>query len=252
MLNEQKVFTQLNQLTNFVLINTSHPGNIGASARAIKTMGFKNLLLVNPQDFPNKVASYRAKSAIDVVNDAGVYKTIDEAINDAQFIVGTSARNRKLPWPLMEPRSACKEIISRLLLQSQRVAILFGREDRGLTNEELGRCNLHIHIPASIDYESLNLAQAVQIISYELRCAALNQIGTTMDQKWDIPLATDKETERLIQHMDEVMLEIDFYDPDNPRKILERIRRLFKRMNIDTMEVNILRGFFAAILNKKK
>jgi tRNA (cytidine32/uridine32-2'-O)-methyltransferase len=250
MLSEESIFDELNSLINFVLINTSHPGNIGASARAIKNMGFDNLILVDPKDFPNKVANHRAKAAIDVLETAEVFNSIDDTIQSSHFIVGTSARNRKIPWPIESPKKAAEEIIKRVLNKKQRVSILFGREDRGLTNEELGRCNLHIHIPTSNNYGSLNLSQAVQILSYEIRLAALNLIDKKIEPDWDVPLATDLETEMLINHIDELMIELDFYDPENPRKVLERVRRLFKRMNIDTMEVNILRGILAAILKR--
>ncbi|MDG2061893.1 MAG: RNA methyltransferase [SAR86 cluster bacterium] len=252
MLSEVEQFNLFNRFTSFVLINTSHPGNIGASARAIKNMGFNNLTLLNPKDFPNDIATYRAKAAIDVVNSARVAQSLDEVIQDCNFIVGTSARNRKIPWPLKEPKEATKEIIDRVINKKQKVAILFGREDRGLTNEELGRCNLHIHIPTSEEYSSLNLSQAVQIISYELRLAIKEVISKDPKQEWDVPIATDQEIELLLNHIDDLMLELDFYDPKNPRKLLERVRRLFKRTDLDTMESSILRGVIASIQEKLK
>ena len=252
MKSEKQIIEKLNNLLKFVLINTSHPGNIGASARAIKNMGFKGLQLVNPKDFPNKIAGFRAKAAIDVIEFTKVFKSIDEAIEDCHFVVGTSARNRKIPWPMKEPREAAEQILKRVVNNNEKVAILFGQEDRGLTNEELGRCNLHIHIPSSEDYSSLNLSQAVQIISYELRLAMINYLGISSEVDWDVSLATDQETENLIQHMNEVMLELDFYDPDNPRKILERVRRFFKRARIDVMEANIFRGIFSATQKRLK
>jgi len=130
------------------------------------------------------------------------------------------------------------------------IAVIFGREDRGLTNEELGFCNLHVHIPATDEYPSLNLSQAVQILAYEIRLCALNNQGEVVKQEWDVPLADNSEIERLINHFDELMQEVDFYEVDNPRQLLTRVRRFFRRSKIDHMEANILRGMFAAILKK--
>ena len=149
-----------------VLVNTSHPGNIGGVARAMKNMGLSRLYLVAPRQYPDEQADWRAVSAIDVLESAVVTETLEEAIGDCQFVVGTSARNRRIPWPLQDPRQ-CAGRIAKASAQ-QQVAVLFGREDRGLTNDELKLCNLHLNIPTSEAYSSLNLAMAVQILTYEL------------------------------------------------------------------------------------
>jgi len=236
----------------FILVGTTHPGNIGAAARAMKNMGIKQLGLVSPKEFPNEKAFYRAKAAKDVLENTEVYKTLKDAVSDSHFVVGTSARNRKVPWPIVSPREAAKEILSFNHKVENKIAVVFGREDRGLTNEELGLCNLHVHIPSSDDYPSLNLSQAVQIIAYEIRLRGLLIEGKLEKQEWDVPLAENAEIEKLIEHFDELMQEIEFYDIDNPRQLLTRVRRFFRRARLDHMEANIFRGVFAAIQKKLK
>ena len=232
-----------------VLVGTTHPGNIGAAARAIKTMGLKHLDLVSPKEFPSDEAIYRSKAAKDILENASTYETLFESVKDCEVVIGTSARNRKVPWPVLNPKDASKEI-SLAVKNNSKVAIVFGREDRGLTNEELGLCNLHVHIPTNEDYTSLNLAQAVQIVTYEIRMNFLESESLKNDQEWDVELASAEQTERLIEHMDELMKEVEFYDTENPRKLLMRVRRFFKRSGIDVMETNIFRGLFSTIQKK--
>jgi|TARA_B110000438_G_scaffold297325_1_gene343535 tRNA (cytidine32/uridine32-2'-O)-methyltransferase len=236
----------------FVLVGTTHPGNIGASARAIKNMGFNKLSLVDPKDYPNNDALYRAKAAKDVLENSEVHDHLSKATKNCQLIIGTSARNRKVPWPVVSPKQAGREVANYLNSGSKEIAIVFGREDRGLTNEELGMCNLHVHIPTDEDYSSLNLSQAVQILSYELRLAMLSEEEVDAKNEWDVELANSDQTERLINHMDELMQEVEFYDTQNPRKLLTRVRRFFKRSQIDVMEANIFRGLFSAIQKRMK
>ena len=231
-----------------VLVGTTHPGNIGASARAMKNMGIYNLALVKPKDFPNDQAIYRSKAAKDIVQNAKVYKSVKEAVEDCELVLGTSARDRTIPWPTLKPKEAAQEVSENLGIE--KIAIVFGREDRGLTNEELGLCNLHINIPSDPEYSSLNLSQAVQIIAYEIRMAFLEDENEADD--WDVERATNQQTELLIEHMDELMKEVDFYDVNNPRKLLVRVRRFFKRSRIDVMETNIFRGLFSTIQKKLK
>ena len=231
-----------------VLVGTTHPGNIGAAARAMKNMGIKNLSLVEPKEFPSDVAIYRSKAAKDILEHAQVFNSLEESISDCELVIGTSARGRKVPWPILNPKEAAEEV-SRSS-SHHKIAIIFGREDRGLTNEELGLCNLHVNIPTDPDYSSLNLAQAVQILVYEIRQAIL---GEQEDKDyWDVELANNDQTELLINHMDELMQQVEFYDVDNPRKLLLRVRRFFKRSRIDVMETNIFRGLFATIQKRLK
>lgn len=232
-----------------VLVGTTHPGNIGATARAMKNMGILDLALVEPKEFPSDVATFRSKAAKDILEKASVHRSLAEAISECELVVGTSARGRTVPWPVLNPREAAKEMHKSS--RNGKVAIVFGREDRGLTNEELGLCNFHVHIPSDPEYSSLNLSQAVQILAYEIRLSYLQDQNVNKDY-WDVDLANNEQTERLINHMDELMQEVDFYDVENPRKLLVRVRRFFKRSKIDVMEANIFRGLFATIQKKLK
>lgn len=238
-------FDALDQI-RIVLVHTSHPGNIGATARAMKNMGLRQLVLVAPKRFPDEEAVWRSANALDILDQAKVVDNLDEAIADCGLVVGTSARERRIPWPLLDPRQ-CAE---KMLTDSPRgpVAVLFGREDRGLTNEELQRCHVHVHIPTNPDYSSLNLAAAVQVICYELRMACLQE-GVTVDETegWDVPLAPADDVERFYEHLQEVLVGLDFMDPDNPKQVITRLRRLFNRVRLDQMEVNILRGILSTV-----
>jgi tRNA (cytidine32/uridine32-2'-O)-methyltransferase len=225
-----------------VLVNTSHPGNIGGVARAMKNMGLKQLYLVEPRQYPHEQADWRAASAGDVLAGAVVTDSLEQAIGDCQCVVGTSARERRIPWPLLDPRQCAARIYERAS-RDEQVAILFGREDRGLTNEELQLCNLHLHVPTSPDYSSLNLAMAVQIVTYELR---MLQVGDELPEsevdQWDTPFATGENMERFYSHLEETLVDIEFLDPAAPRQLMARLRRLYSRVRLDEMELNILRG----------
>ena len=249
MTSKNTSLTDYSNSIKVVLVGTTHPGNIGAAARAIKTMGLSKLDLVCPKEFPSNEATYRSKAAKDILEKASIHETLFESVKGCEMVIGTSARNRKVPWPVLNPKNASKEI-NKAVKNNSKVAIVFGREDRGLTNEELGLCNLHIHIPTNEDYSSLNLAQAVQIVTYEIRMNFLELESLKNGQEWDVELASAEQTERLIEHMDELMKEVEFYDTENPRKLLMRVRRFFKRSGIDVMETNIFRGLFSTIQKK--
>lgn len=224
-----------------VLVEPQHPGNIGAVARAMKTMGLSRLTLVAPEQFPHKEAWWRAVSAADVLDNAQVVDSIEAAIAECQFVVGTSDRTRRIPWPIQDVRTAAGRVAA--LSAREQVAILFGREDRGLETRELEYCNLHLHIPAHEQYTSLNLAMAVQVVSYELRMATLaDQLPREEDAEWDAPFASSAEMARFYAHLEEVLVEIDFLKPEAPRQLMRRLRRLYNRVRLDSMEVNILRG----------
>lgn len=229
-----------------VLVNTSHPGNIGGVARAMKNMGLTRLCLVAPRQFPDPQAEWRAASAVDLLEQARVVETLDEAVAESQFIVGTSARDRRIPWPLLDPRG-CAERVGEHTDGGERVSILFGREDRGLTNEELKRCNLHLHIPSAPEYSSLNLAMAVQIVCYELRMLAVAEsLPVQADAQWDTPFATAANMERFYAHLEETLTDIGFLNPAAPRQLMPRLRRLYSRVRLDEMELQILRGILTA------
>jgi tRNA (cytidine32/uridine32-2'-O)-methyltransferase len=223
-----------------VLVNTTHPGNIGGVARAMKNMGLQRLYLVEPRDYPNEQAEWRAASAMDVLDAAVIVPTLHDAIRDCQFVVGTSARNRRIPWPLLDARQ-CAERIG-VSSDDEQVAVLFGREDRGLTNDELKLCNLHLNIPTAEAYSSLNLAMAVQIVAYELRMLSATDRSDSEVDQWDAPFASQDNMERFYSHLEETLVDIEFLDPVAPRQLMSRLRRLYSRIRLDEMELNILRG----------
>jgi tRNA (cytidine32/uridine32-2'-O)-methyltransferase len=232
----------MNDNIRIVLVNPSHPGNIGATARAMKNMGFSRLVLVAPRQYPHEEAEWRAASAVDVLARAEVVPTLSQAIADCQLVVGTSARGRRIPWPVLDPR-ACASRVGAASHRGEQVALLFGREDRGLTNEELQACNLHLHIPSHEDYSSLNLAMAVQVVVYELRMLALaDTLPADPCDEWDAPFSTVENMERYYAHLEETLVQIGFLDPAAPRQLMARLRRLYGRVRLDEMELNILRG----------
>lgn len=232
-----------------VLVNTSHPGNIGGTARAMKNMGLGRLYLVAPKEFPSDTAVWRSAGAVDVLDNAVVVDSLDEAIAGCSLVVGTSARERRIPWPLLDPRE-CGESVWQESRQHE-VAVVFGREDRGLTNEELHKCNYHVHIPANPDYSSLNLATAVQVICYEIRMAYLTatQGKALPPTEWDMPPADAQSLEAYYQHLEETLVSIGFLDPSNPKQTMTRLRRLYNRVRLDQMELNILRGVLTGMQN---
>ncbi len=230
-----------------VLVETTHPGNIGAAARAMKNMGITELVLVNPYDFPNEKAVFRSASAADVVQSARVVGSVDEAIADCQLVIGTSARERRIPWPLLTPRE-CGVKVNAAAESNQTVALMFGRESRGLKNEELQKCQFHVNIPTGEAYSSLNLAMAVQVLCYEVLQARLGGSHLPPDEEvWDQPFADAESVEHFFGHLEQTLIQVGFHDPDNPRQLLTRLRRLFNRVRMDQMEVNMLRGFLSAI-----
>jgi tRNA (cytidine32/uridine32-2'-O)-methyltransferase len=231
-----------------VLVNTSHPGNIGSAARAMKTMGLTQLYLVEPEQFPHPKAVELASGAGDVLEQAVVVADLDQALHDCTLVIGTSARSRAVPWPLFSPREMGKKLQQEPV--DSQIAIVFGREQSGLTNEELQRCNFHIQIPANPAYSSLNLASAVQVVAYECRVASL--MNDTASEDWDYRHATADEMERFFQHLQTVLIDIDFLKMSAPRKLMTRLRRLFLRTRPDVMEMNILRGMLTAIQESLK
>lgn len=230
----------LSNLNNvrIVLVEPSHPGNIGGAARAMKTMGLSDLALVNPERYPDPQAEWRAAGAQDVLEATAVYDNVATAIADRQWVVGTSTRVRRIPWPLEKAEDAVHGIIERMA--GQKVAILFGRETSGLTNDELQKCHCHLVIPANPDYSSLNLAMAVQVVCYELY-RQLEVSGIDTDQ-WDRSPATSAQLEGLIGHFEETLTASGFLDPTNPGQTMTRLRRLLTRVTPDETEVQMLRG----------
>jgi tRNA (cytidine32/uridine32-2'-O)-methyltransferase len=234
-----------------VLVGTTHPGNIGGVARAMKNMCLSDLVLVSPEaEFPSGKARARASNALDILDKTRVVEELGEAIADCQLVVGASARLRAIPWPLVDARDCAQQLVKHSA--QGRVALVFGREHSGLTNEELERCNLLVHIPANPDYSSLNIAAAVQVLSYEIHMAMREQAGETLHVSNDYPMSTAEEMEGLYQHFEQALETIGFFNPDNPRQLMRRLRRLFNRAQLDKMEMNILRGILAAAESPKK
>ena len=235
----------LNKQVKIILIETSNSGNIGSALRAMKTMGFKNLCLVNPKKFPSDEVKALAANAKDMIDDVVLVDTLDKALSDIDFVVGTSSRIRKVPWP-NEPLNTVAPQINKIIESTTNVGILFGREDRGLTNDELQRCNLHMHIPANEEYPVLNLAMAVQVVCYQIYIDSLSKKSLVKNDNWDVPKAKSNHVKRLIEHFISVAEELEVFNKGNPRQIGARIKRMFTRIGLDEMEVNFLRGFLAA------
>ncbi len=228
-----------------VLSHTSHAGNIGAAARAMKTMGLKSLYLVNPRSFPDTEADVRAVSARDLLSQAKVCSSLDEALCDTVLAAALTARSREFPHNLHNARNGAE-----ILLEHARqypVALVFGAETAGLTSIEVSKCQLHIVIPANPDYSSLNLASAVQVMAYELRMAMSDTAPSA--KCLDLP-ATLNEIEWFYQHLETVMTRIDFFDLRQPKRLMQRIRRLFSRARLEKEEIQILRGILTAMEKK--
>jgi len=230
-----------------VLVGTSDPGNIGSAARAMKTMGLTKMRLVAPVHAPEGKAFARASGADDVMNQAETYTDLGAAIGDCVAVIGASARLRSLPWPVEEPREAAEIALAELAADDEggKVAFVFGREKSGLSNEELELCRLLVHIPANPDYSSLNLAASVQVIAYELRVAALS--GSVEPVIRETPLAPAEDVERFFTHLEQVLTDVGFLKPHNPKQLMRRLRRLFHRAELDQNEANILRGVLTAV-----
>ena len=224
-----------------VLSRPSHPGNVGAAARAMKTMGFADLRLVQPKAFPDAQADAMASGARDVLERARVFATLEEALADTVLAVGFSSRARDLSHPPRALRDAAPEILAAA--QSGRVALVFGNETFGLTNEELARCQVFANIPANPEYMSLNLAAAVQVACYELATSAGRFTVPTEPARNP---ATLEEVEGYYAHLERAMVDAGFLDPAQPKRLMERIRRLYARAGLEREEVQFLRGMLAA------
>ncbi|MDX1467156.1 MAG: tRNA (cytosine(32)/uridine(32)-2'-O)-methyltransferase TrmJ [Halomonas sp.] len=231
-----------------VLIGTSHPGNIGGTARAMHNMGLSDLALVAPRCEPLTADTVsRASGADHIVHDARTVETLEQAVSDCTLVVGASARSRTLPWPMITPRALGERLPTELADPAARVALVFGREDSGLTNAELQRCHAHVHIPTNPDFSSLNLAAAVQVLAYECRQAWLaQQDAGPAEAAADQPLASHEELERYFEHLERTLIGIGFHDPAMPRQLMARLRRFTLRARPERMELNILRGILTA------
>ncbi|MBF7683133.1 RNA methyltransferase [Acinetobacter sp. B5B] len=259
--HNQEINTQLKHV-RIVMVNTTLPANIGSALRAMKTMGLSHLTLVAPKTFPHPDITALAAGATDLLENITIVDTLQDAIADCHIVFGTSARSRTIPWPLLDVRPATELISQHIGQQQHNVAIVFGREDRGLTNDELALANYHLTIPVNTDYGVLNVAQAIQIICYELRMATSQHYTTLEDSQsdvpqmpvteqqhmqWDEPLVTHQQMQAFYPHMEQMLTDIEFLDPEHPRLLPTRLKRLFGRIQLDRLEYNLLRGVFSRV-----
>lgn len=228
-----------------VLVGTQHPGNIGSAARAMKTMGWRDLRLVTPERFPDREAFALSAGAADLIDAAQIHDTLDDALVGCQLVLGATARRRAVPMPEHSPREAAERMID--VAQNCPVALVFGRERTGLENEELQRCHGAVCIPANPDYSSLNLAAAVQILSYELRLAGLARGETVVSGPAGEmpPPASADQLERYFTHLAQALDDIDFHKGRAPEMVMQRLRRLYLRAEPDERELRILHGILA-------
>ena len=238
----------LGSQVKIILIETTNSGNIGSALRAMKTMNFSELVLVNPKHFPSDEALAMSANASDLLDSVKVMTSLDEALEDTNFVVATSSRMRRVPWPCESLEEASPKIIKHS--DTSKIAIMFGREDRGLTNDELQRSNLHLSIPANPEYPVLNLAMSVQVVCYQLYLDKMLQTQASQAHLWDVPMAKSNHIKNLINHFISVAEQLEVYNKGNPRQIGARIKRLFTRVGLDEMEVNFLRGFLSSIEKK--
>jgi len=242
--------TSLNNI-RIVLIQTSHPGNIGSAARAMKTMGLSEFYLVRPKSFPDEQAVAMSSNATDILDKAVVVESVEEALIDCRLVVGTSARyERTLQWDILEPKECSEKLVAQA--QSGKVAILFGRESSGLTNDELAMCHFLVHVPTNPDYSSLNVASAVQILSYECRVAHLSSSEIENEQQEKEEAVTVDVMEGYYKHLETSLIESGFLDPENPKHLMTRLRRLYGRVRVTPSELNILRGILSSFQKNKK
>ena len=233
-----------------VLLNTSHPGNIGASARAMKTMGLKALWLVNPKHFPDAAATARASGADDLLASARICSQLEEALEGCRLVIGASARPRSLPCPVLTPRDCAQRVTEES--NHGQVAILFGCEQSGLSNTEMDRCHYLVRIFTSSDYCSLNLAAAVQVIAYELFALQVTRDREGVREAVGHTPVDAGEMERFYIHLEQTLVDLGFLDPAKPRQLMRRLRRLFNRARPDGNEINILRGILTAAQQARK
>lgn len=232
------------------MVETTHPGNIGAAARAMKNMALDRLYLVKPRLFPHEEATARASGADDVLSRATICDTLVEALKGCSLVFGASARSlRSIPWPQVDGRG-CAEVV-RQQHPGTEVALVFGREHSGLSNEELELCNYLVHIPTNPDYSSLNVAAAIQVLAYELYMVRIGTWEEPVSNKGDEAAAAD-EVEGFYEHLESALIASGFLNPDNPRQLMRRLRRLFNRTQLEKTEVNILRGILSSFTEPRK
>ncbi|ESP92891.1 MULTISPECIES: tRNA (cytosine(32)/uridine(32)-2'-O)-methyltransferase TrmJ [Pseudoalteromonas] len=232
-----------------VLVNTSHSGNIGSVARAMKTMGFSKLYLVDPACEVDSHASALAAGATDVLGDAVTVDKLEDAIADCSLVIGTSARSRTLSWPMVDPRECAQKLVTES--NDGPVALVFGRENSGLTNEELQLCNYHVCIPANPEYSSLNLAMAVQTLTYETRMTFLDTQEAKPEVD-DTKYPTSEQMALFYEHLESTLNDTGFIVKQHPGMVMTKLKRLFNRARPEDQELNILRGILSSVNKSTK
>jgi tRNA (cytidine32/uridine32-2'-O)-methyltransferase len=230
-----------------ILVNTSHPGNIGAAARAMMNMGLSRLYLVTPKRFPHADATARASGATGILKNAVVCDTLEEALGGCQLVFAASARSRSLPWPMSTPRECAATSVSSTGLE---IALMFGNERAGLTNDELALAHRHVCIPTVSNFSSLNLAQAVQVLTYELFMATQGDVSPESTDDEPRELCTQEQMLGMMNHLEQVLFSVEFLNPKHPKLLMKRLQRLYYRANMDVTEINILRGILTSIDKK--
>ena len=238
---------ETNKNIRIVMVHTTHPGNIGAVARVMKNMCLSELYLVKPRVFPSEEAIARSSGAVELLENAVVCETLQEAIADCSLVVGTSAREREVSWPVYDPREC-----AGLMVEASRnssVALLLGRESSGLTNEELDLCQYLVHIPSNPEYSSLNVAMAAQVLAYEILMAS--QLSDVKPTEAELPHLSSQQMSNFHEHLQQTLLDIGFIDERRSEKLMLRLKRFFFRANPDEDEMNILRGILSATQGRK-
>lgn len=232
-----------------VLCNTTHPGNIGATARAMKTMGLTELTLVAPKEFPSAEVTARAAGADDILANAQIHTTLEQAIAGCSLVVATTARRRNIRWPEQSADLAA-ELLLEKVLAGQSIAIVFGQERSGLSNEQLDLCNFMIRIPTNPDFSSLNVASAVQIICYELNRQITSLEGQPQQEQLATEFVSAEQMDRFYQQLEQTLILLEYLDVNNSGKLMRRLRRLYNRTELDNDEYNILMGVLSSIQKK--
>ena len=244
----------LSNQVKIILIETTSSGNIGSTLRAMKNMGFSNLCLINPKKINFEEVKALSANAADLIDKIKFFNTLDEALEGSEIVVATSSRQRKVPWPTESLSDLSPTLISEIK-KNKKISILFGREDRGLTNDELQKSNIHMTIEADKKYPVLNLAMSVQIVCYKLFLDYHKPKKVSKNDYWDVPIAKHEHVTNLIDHFLSISEDLEVFNKGNPRQIESRIKRLFRRLGLDEMEVNFLRGFLGGVekkIHKKK
>ena len=234
-----------------VMVGTSHPGNIGATARAMAVMGLSKLVLAKPRCEVNEQSEAMASKGLKVLQNRVETSNLAEALAGQQLVIGASARVRGLDWPLVSPREASAIMAAKLNSgEASQVAWVLGREDTGLTNEELAHCHYHVHIPTSAEYSSLNVAAAAQLLAYESRLALLDSAESPAERSTEESLATGDDLEFFFDHLEQVMVDVGFHNRAEPKLTMQRLRKLFYRSHPKSAEISILRGILSGVQRK--